>query len=195
MDSMREPPSPAAGADRELVVLVDEADRVLGAAPKDSVHHAATPLHRGFSLFLFDRDRRLLLQRRSALKRTWPLVWSNSCCGHPGPGESAVDAARRRARAELGVEALELRTVLYPYRYRFERDGVAENEICPLLVGRVAGDPRPDPAEVAGLRWLSWPELLQAVAADAAAFSPWCVEESRLLAGSPAFTAWLAAAT
>ena len=130
---------------------------------------------------------------RSAAKRTWPLVWSNSCCGHPAPGESAVDAARRRAQAELGVDPQDLRIALYPYRYRFERGGVVENEICALLVGRVAGEARPEPAEVAALRWLAWPELLHTVAADAEAFSPWCAEEARLLDASPAFAAWLAA--
>ena len=58
------------------MVLVDEADRELGTARKRDVHHAATPLHRAFSLFLFDAGGRTLLQRRALMKHTWPGVWS-----------------------------------------------------------------------------------------------------------------------
>lgn len=181
----------AMGAGEELVVLVDEQNRPLGAAPKATVHHSSTPLHRGFSLFLFDRAGRVLLQQRSAAKRTWPLVWSNSCCGHPAPGEDPIAAARRRARAELGVEPMRLEVVLPDYRYRVERDGVVENEICPVLVGVTGEEPRPDPAEVASLRWVAWRDLLAAVAGGREELSPWCVEEAPLLDAAPAFAAWL----
>ncbi len=99
----------------EEVVLVDENNTVLGMAPKSSVHGETTPLHRGFSLFLFDRAGRLLLQQRSHSKITWPLVWSNSVCGHPALDESNVDAARRRLAYELGMNATHIEEVL-PYR-------------------------------------------------------------------------------
>ena len=121
----------------ELVVLVNEQNEVLGTMPKADVHGATTPLHRGFSVFVFrSRDKRLLLQQRSGKKRTWPFVWSNSCCGHPGPGESTVDAARRRLKYEVGLDPIRLEEVA-PYRYCFTRDGIRENEICPILVGVV----------------------------------------------------------
>jgi isopentenyl-diphosphate delta-isomerase len=67
----------------ELVVLVDENNTVLGTMPKSEVHGAETPLHRAFSIFLFNAEKKLLLQQRSHVKKTWPLAWSNSCCGHP----------------------------------------------------------------------------------------------------------------
>ena len=37
-----------AGTPEEVVVLVDEDNKVLGTVPKSSVHTAATPLHRAF---------------------------------------------------------------------------------------------------------------------------------------------------
>src|SRR5262245_13651191 len=139
----------------EEVVLVDENNHVLGTMAKAAVHAATTPLHRGFSLFLFDREGRLLLQQRSAAKQTWPLVWSNSVCGHPCLNESNVDAARRRLASELGMKALHIEEVM-SYRYRFVRDGLMENEICPILAGVTADEPKPNKEEVDATRWVKW---------------------------------------
>jgi len=173
----------------EWVVLVDESDRELGVARKREVHHAATPLHRAFSLFLFDARRRTLLQRRALVKRTWPGVWSNACCGHPTPGEATADAVLRRARQELGVTLRDLTVILPSYRYRAELDGIVENEICPVYAARWDGAPlAPDPAEVAATRWLAWADFLASLPGE---LSPWCVEEARQLAASERFRAWL----
>lgn len=40
-------------------------------------------LHRAFSVFLFDRQGRLLLQQRADDKITFPSYWTNTCCSHP----------------------------------------------------------------------------------------------------------------
>jgi isopentenyl-diphosphate delta-isomerase len=179
----------------EWVVLVDEADREVGVARKDEVHHAATPLHRAFSLFLFDRAGRTLLQRRAWTKKTWPGIWSNGCCGHPGPGESTLAAASRRCREELGATPLEPWIALPDFRYRAELDGVVENEICPVLAAQIEPEAlSPDPDEVAELRWLAWEEWLAELERRPEGFSPWSVEEVRGLEASPSFAAWRAAA-
>ena len=155
--------------------------------PKALVHTASTPLHRGFSVFLFDEGGRLLLQQRSRSKKTWPLAWSNSCCGHPGLDEPDEDAARRRVRFELGAEAMDVRLFL-PYRYQCVKDGVMENEICPVLVGRIdADDVHADADEVEDVRWVSWEGFLAEFGSDPGKFSPWCQEEARLLDASEAF--------
>lgn len=179
--------------ERELVVLVDEAGRAIGTAPKAEVHHGATPLHRAFSLFLFDEEDRTLLQRRSRAKRTWPGVWSNGCCGHPMPGEEIEDAVRRRLHEELGLEAGDLETMLPRFRYRAEESGVVENEICPVLVARSVGLPTPDPEEVQELRWVDWTALLARACDRPESLSPWCREEALLLDREPRFHRWLRA--
>jgi isopentenyl-diphosphate delta-isomerase len=175
----------------EHVVLVDDYDTPIGTADKAAVHHAATPLHRGFSVFLFDRAGNLLLQQRSWGKRTWPGVWSNSCCGHPKLGESTLDAMRRRIIQELGIHGVELTVMLPAYRYRYEHDGVVENEFCPVAVGIIDTKPTPDPDEVAAVRWMAWERFLAEISGPNA-YSDWCVEESRLLEASPAFQAFRA---
>lgn len=168
--------------DFEHVVLVTELDEVIGVVPKSEVHTLITPLHRAFSLFLFrPGDRQFLIQQRWQGKKTWPLVWSNSCCGHPELGESTIDAVRRRARYELGVQHFDILQEASPYRYTFERDGVVENEICPIYFGISSDLILPHPEEVEAYRWLTWDQFVSEAFADDKTFSEWCREELRLL--------------
>jgi isopentenyl-diphosphate Delta-isomerase len=167
----------------ELVVLLDERGEAVGTADKAGVHHADTPLHLAFSCYLFDPAGRLLVTRRAVAKRTWPGVWTNSCCGHPGPDEPMEPAVRRRVRQELGLDVEGLRCVLPGFRYRATApDGVVENEVCPVYVGRVRADPRPDPGEVEQWRWVDWPGFLELARAHPWALSPWAVEQAAALA-------------
>ena len=82
----------------ELIVLVDEDGTAIGTMPKPLVHHGETPLHRAFSAYLFDGQGRLLVTRRAQSKATFPGMWTNTVCGHPGPGEDDGAAIARRAR-------------------------------------------------------------------------------------------------
>jgi isopentenyl-diphosphate delta-isomerase len=110
-------------------VLVDQQNNVIGTAPKETVHTHVTPLHRGFSCFVFNDKKEVLITKRSERKKTFPGVWTNTVCGHPAEGESVVAAARRRMQDELGLVIQDLREVS-PYQYRFEdRNGIVENEI------------------------------------------------------------------
>lgn len=175
----------------EHVVLVDEHGTPIGTAPKSTIHTFDVPLHRGFSLFIFNSGGKLLLQQRSGKKITWPLTWTNSCCGHPAMGESAEDAACRRAKDELGLIVDHVHTVLPDYRYRFEKDGIVENEVCPVMVVFTADEPHPNPDEVGGTRWVPWKDFVEEIRAFPERYSPWCAEETLLLDASDTFAALL----
>jgi isopentenyl-diphosphate delta-isomerase type 1 len=165
----------------ELVVLVDEQNTPLGTAPKDTVHTAATPLHRGFSVFIFNSKGDLLITKRADTKKTFPGVWSNTACGHPAPGESAVDAAKRRLKAELGLDVADVAEVA-PYRYRFaDRKGIVENEICPVLVGHADVDPAPVVTEASEWKWMKWEDFLADTQKNPGIYSPWSIEEAVIL--------------
>ncbi len=162
----------------ELVVLVDEKNNEIGTAPKDTVHTQNTPLHRGFSLFLFNKKQELLLTKRSKGKKTFPSVWTNTVCGHPGPGEGAIAAAKRRLKDELGIDVSNIKEIA-PYRYRFvDKNGIVENEICPILVAHADSDPRSSQDEVEAWRWVAWQDFLEDSKKRPGDYSPWCVEEA-----------------
>ena len=164
----------------ELVVLLDEQHRPIGTAPKAGVHTTDTPLHLAFSSYAFDPSgTRLLMTRRALAKKTWPGVWTNTCCGHPAPGEAMEDAVRRRVREELGVELADLTCVLPDFAYTaVDASGIMENEICPVYRARTVHpgiDPSPNPAEVMDWKWGAWPDVVSAVGATPFIFSPWSV--------------------
>jgi isopentenyl-diphosphate delta-isomerase len=165
----------------ELIVLVDDEGNQIGTMPKPEVHHGETPLHRAFSAYLFDDAGRLLVTRRAADKQTFPGMWTNTVCGHPGPDEGDDDAIARRAEFELGLQVAELRPALPGYRYRAEFRGVVENEICPVYLGRFSGEPAPDPTEVGEWELLEWSAFRRRQESEGDAWSPWCREQARLL--------------
>lgn len=160
----------------ELVVLLDEAGRPAGVADKATVHTTDTALHLAFSCYLGDVSGRVLLTRRALGKRTWPGVWSNACCGHPGPEESPAEAVVRRTRQELGAELVDLRPVLPDFRYRaVDAAGLVENEVCPVFSATLTGPLAPDPAEVVDTAWVRWEDLVVIAAGAGALLSPWSV--------------------
>ena len=165
----------------EFVVLIDEQNNVIGTAPKDTVHTKDTPLHRGFSLFIFNSKKEILLTKRAEIKKTFPGVWTNTVCGHPGPDEPNIDAVKRRLKDELGINGVEIKEVA-PYRYRFaDKNGTVENEICPILVGYTDSNPTPNSSEVSDWKWIPWETFLEEIKKDPSAYSPWSVEEARIL--------------
>jgi isopentenyl-diphosphate delta-isomerase len=168
----------------QLVILLDPDGSPIGEQRKSSVHHADTPLHLAFSLYLFDQAGRLLMTRRALRKATWPGVWTNTCCGHPMPGESIPDAIQRRLRAELHLDVTELRCVLPEFAYRArDASGVWENEVCPVFVGVVVSSDalRPNTEEAVDWVWTPWADVVKAMAAAPFAFSPWSVEQVHLM--------------
>lgn len=171
----------------EEIVLVDKQNRVLGTAPKLANHNANTPLHRGFSLFLFNSKGELLLQQRSRKKKTWPLAWSNSVCGHPMLNEKNEDAVKRGVKFELGIELEKIYEILPDFSYRAEMDGIVENELCPVFVGFTDQKPIINREEVEDIRWIKWPDFLKEIRQNPGKYSIWCEDETKLLAKNEEF--------
>jgi len=177
-------------------VLLDEQGQAVGTAPKAAVHHRDTPLHLAFSCYVFDQDGRFLLTRRAWSKPTWPGAWTNSCCGHPLPGEGLHAAVSRRLAAELGLTEARIDLIMPDFRYRTQMDnGIVENEYCPVLRAITDQNPAPAADEVGETRWLPWRCFLNEVTSGALDISPWSrLQLPRLTAAGPDPRAWATAA-
>jgi len=158
----------------ELVVLVNDNNEPIGTMPKLEAHNSDTPLHRAFSVYVFNKDGKFLLTQRALSKKVFPGVWTNSCCGHPGPGEETEDAITRRLQFELDLTPGKITVVLPKYRYRAEMNGIVENEICPVYTAIVSSDPKPNPQEVENYEWIDWEEFLKRLTKTPEKYSPWC---------------------
>ena len=169
-------------SEAEELILVDADDNETGFLSKAACHDGDGVLHRAFSLFLFNEDGELLLQKRGADKRLWPGYWSNSICSHPRRGESMQVATQRRLLDELNIEA-ELEFV---YRFAYQADfgeAGAENELCHVFLGRAPDDIHPNESEIAGVRYVTARDLESEFESDPEAFTPWFRLEWRALTG------------
>lgn len=164
------------------MVLVDLDGHALGTAPKSSVHGRETPLHLAFSSYVFDGEGRVLLTRRADHKITWPSVWTNSCCGHPLPGEPVDRAVLRRLSFELGLPAERADLLLPTFSYRaVMANGIVEHELCPVYRVIVDSPVAPNPEEVGETWWMPWKEFAEGAQNGLLAISPWCREQVPML--------------
>lgn len=161
----------------ENLVLVDGDDRPAGYAEKRLCHTGRGMLHRAFTALLFDGAGRLLLTRRSPDKMLWPGKWDGTVASHPRNGETFVSAAGRRLPEELGIVC----SLEYLFKFEYHvSDGHrgSENEVCGTLIGTIASDPDPDPAEIVQTRFVS-PHQMNA--ADSMEYCPWMLLALALL--------------
>lgn len=156
---------------RNEVILVDESDVPVGRQEKLRAHEAGV-LHRAFSVFLFDREGRWLLQQRHPNKYHSGGLWTNTCCSHPQPGEETAAAARDRLKMEMGIDTPLVHAFQFHYRATFDNQ-LTEHELDHVFLGRYDGDPLPHPVEVSAWRWITTDDLLQELAATPEIFTIW----------------------
>ncbi len=142
--------------DRDTVILVNQYDHAIGCAPKLKAHRLGQ-LHRAFSVFIFlstQHTSHLLLQQRHPDKYHSGGLWTNTCCSHPRPGETVIQAAERRLQEEMGLK-IPLKAA-GAFEYRAELDhGFIEHEYDHVLIG-YAQDRKvhPNAKEVIATEWL-----------------------------------------
>jgi isopentenyl-diphosphate delta-isomerase len=161
---------PMVGGSKDLI-LVDLDDRETGYGEKLEVHRQGL-LHRAFSVFLFDGDK-VLIQRRAEGKYHSAGLWANTCCSHPGPGETVTEAATRRLREECEVEGVSLHEAgSFVYRAVFP-NALTEYEFDHVLVGEYAGPFSPDPEESSELRFVPLSQLKQDMLVSPESYAVW----------------------
>jgi isopentenyl-diphosphate delta-isomerase len=136
----------------DKVILVDANDQEIGSAEKSKAHREGA-LHRAFSIFVFNADGKLLLQKRTIRKYHSGGLWSNTCCSHPRLHEPLVEAAHRRLGEEMGINCELGEIFSFTYKVQFA-DDLFEHEYDHVLVGQYEGEPTPSPEEVDDWMWI-----------------------------------------
>lgn len=103
----------------ELFDVVDEADRVVGRAPRGEVH-ARGWRHRAVHVFVVNDAGEVFLHQRSMTKDTFPGRWNSSCAGHVGAGDDYDATVLRELEEELGWKPAEAPQRLFKVEARAE---------------------------------------------------------------------------
>ncbi|WP_424216107.1 NUDIX domain-containing protein (plasmid) [Streptomyces sp. BI20] len=141
---------------REMVERVDEHDRVLGIADRETVVRRGW-IHRSAGTICWDRKGRILICQRPYEQRRFPGRHQIFIGGAVGVGETYEAAARRELSEELGIAA----------DLTYVTKTLVHGEIHPYWLSvyetRLDQRLRPDPAEVLATRWVTVAELRDAL--------------------------------
>lgn len=155
----------------EQLILVDSSDNEIGAMNKMDVHLQGL-LHRAFSLFIFNNNGELLLQKRAGDKYHSAGLWTNTCCSHPNFGEATEMAVNRRLQEEMGMQCANYFAFSFIYKTEFE-NGLTEHELDHVYVGYCDNVPVINKTEVETYKYISIDNLLQDVEANPNNYTSW----------------------
>ncbi|MDR3559219.1 MAG: isopentenyl-diphosphate Delta-isomerase [Candidatus Pacebacteria bacterium] len=155
----------------EEIILVDENDKQVGTGEKMDVHQKGL-LHRCFSIVIFNSEGEMLLQKRATGKYHAGGLWTNACCSHPRPGKDIKNEAEERLFSEMGLRSDLCEIFSFVYRAEFE-NGLVEHEFDHVFQGKFDGEPRINPEEASGWRWVSVSDLKKEIEASSEKFTPW----------------------
>ena len=87
----------------ELIDIFDENNNPTGVIKEKYEAHEEELFHRTAHIWIINNKNELLLQKRSAKKKSEPNCWDISGAGHINAGESVIEGALRELSEELGV--------------------------------------------------------------------------------------------
>ncbi len=153
-----------------IVLLVDDNDKVIGNMDKLLAHELGV-LHRAFSVFLFNGQNELLLQKRSSQKYHSAGLWSNTCCSHPVTDNIQTEA-EIRLKEEMGIEGNLVKLFTSQYNLLVSED-MKEREMDHVYIAYSDLQPKPNPDEVEDYKWLSIDELDHDLLRNEDQYSSW----------------------
>lgn len=153
------------------VILVNENDEQIGTIEKMEAHQKGL-LHRAFSIFIFNSNGELLLQRRASGKYHNGGLWTNTCCSHPLPGETVLTAANRRLLEEMGFTTALFPVFNFTYNATFA-NGLMEHEYDHVFMGTYDGKIKIDESEVSDYCFKTINEIEASLQANPQKFTEW----------------------
>ena len=153
------------------VQLVNSTDEPTGTMEKLEAHEKGL-LHRAISVLIFNSNQEILLQRRALHKYHSPGLWTNTCCSHPYPNENAREAAMRRLKEEMNIEALLEFAFKFEYKASFS-NGLTEHELDHVFIGHSNDTPHLNTDEAVAFKWISLMELKKDIQNSPEKYTVW----------------------
>ena len=100
----------------ELFDVLDDKSGFTGQTVERDEAHKTGAWHRAVALYIVNSKNQVLMQKRSAHKKTWAGCWDFACGGHVDAGELGLFSVIREADEELGIK-LEPNNVRYMCGY------------------------------------------------------------------------------
>jgi isopentenyl-diphosphate delta-isomerase len=153
------------------VVLVDNNDNEIGTIGKMEAHQKAL-LHRAISVFICNSDGEWLLQRRALDKYHSGGLWTNTCCSHPYPGESNIEAANRRLNEEMGVQCSMKELFSFIYIEKLDNE-LTEHELDHVFLGITDQLPFIEANEVMDWKYIAFTDLQKDIQVNPNNYTAW----------------------
>lgn len=153
------------------VILVNEKDEVLGSMEKLEAHEKGL-LHRAFSIFVFNSKGELLIHQRAFGKYHSEGLWTNTCCSHPAPGETIIEAAHRRLKEEMGLSCQMQQAFHFVYKAELDNN-LIEHELDHVVIGICDSNPEINPDEAIDFKWVELSDLLIDVSKNPSNYTFW----------------------
>jgi isopentenyl-diphosphate delta-isomerase len=157
-----------------FVILVDKNDHETGTMEKMEAHRKGL-LHRAISVFIVNSKGEWLLQRRTIDKYHSKGLWTNTCCSHPYPDETAGDAAHRRLREEMGMECTLQQMFSFVYKVKVDNE-LTEHELDHVFFGITDNIPVINNKEVMEWKYIPFSELQEDVLLHPRKYTVWFIK-------------------
>ncbi len=157
----------------EYINLVNSKGLRIGSVEKLQAHVTGN-LHEAFSIFVFNQQGKLLLQKRALHKYHSAGLWTNTCCSHASVGESLNEAVHRRLKQEMGFDCPLKEVATFSYKTTNLASNLIENEYDHIFVGTVDHiEVVPNPDEVCQYKWIDLDSLRNDIKKNPADYTSW----------------------
>lgn len=103
----------------EYIDIFDYNNNPTGEIKEKTRAHEDGNFHRTAYVWIMNDKKELLLQKRSATKKSHPNFWDISGVGHIRAGETVIEGAIRELKEELGVEVKEEGLLIHEEEYKY----------------------------------------------------------------------------
>lgn len=154
------------------IVVVNYEDKQIGRTSKQTAHSKGL-LHRAFSIYIINEERKVLLQKRNFNKYHSGGLWSNTCCSHPTSNCNILEFASKRLYQEFGIKSNLKEIGQFIYRSKFENN-LIEYEYDHVLFGKITGEEvLPNEQEIDSFAWYSIADVEDMLLKNPEMFTVW----------------------